>query len=182
MRKEDKYLKWIIGISITSIVVIAFLLFTTFSGIFAPKIADSGNFTLGDDIRILAQNNKSVSSAQTFSGNFLPNDNLLQNLTFDFDENFLSSFIRVKATTKDNNNNEIFFKFKTEKDWLLKDDNYYYFLNPINPNSSLKFCSQITMPETSENFNSNKTYTIIYTIESLPIENNYTETLWKIPS
>lgn len=180
--REKNYVRWIIAIVVTFGIITIFLGYSATTGFLMQKVADTGNFTVGDELRMTPENNKSFAESQTVSGNFLPSSKIVQTVAFNFLESFNESYIRTKAIMKDDLNENQMLKFDAEKDWIRLDDGYYYYTKKITPNLILKFSDKIIMPDSCENFKSNRTYTVTYILENIPANRDFVEEFWKIDS
>lgn len=146
---------------------------------FSANQTATGDITLGDPVNINITQGGANVSALTFAGNAMPGTTYTQPIGVSVPENTSKSVLRCKLTlanTGDATSQPV--TATTSEDWVLGDDDYYYYNGSVNAGDTLDFCTEIVVPKTLTNLDANKVYTITFQVEAIQYANGAASEVW----
>lgn len=174
-KREAWYIFFIVLLSLL-LLLSMFLLYS--NSLYKSTIAMQGQQTLGDTIKLELEDKGSFSQVLAFQGSTLPSFPIRQEGFLKVKENQSNCVARAKMFIYNTNHEEPALLSGTfTTDWIKADDGYYYYKYVLTENVAFKFLHSITMPGDEFDLNSTQLYSIIVTIETLPIDSNF-EQIW----
>lgn len=174
-KREAWYIFFIVLLSLL-LLLSMFLLYS--NSLYKSTIAMQGQQTLGDTIKLELEDKGSFSQVLAFQGSTLPSFPIRQEGFLKVKENQSNCVARAKMFIYNTNHEEPALLSGTfTTDWIKADDGYYYYKYVLTENVAFKFLHSIIMPGDEFDLNSTQLYSIIVTIETLPIDSNF-EQIW----
>ena len=168
-----------IAIIALSILLVATLAIGLTGAFFAANANAGGDVTLGDPVNInITQGGASVA-ALTFAGNAMPGTVYDQIIGVSTPANTSDCVVRAKLTIVNNDgaSTNVVAAYNTTN-WVLGEDEYYYYNGVLSATDSVDFVNSITIPKTLTNLDANKTYTISIVVESIQFANGAAAETW----
>lgn len=145
---------------------------------FSANRTATGDITLGDPVNInITQGGASVETL-TFSGAAMPGTTYTQAIGVSVPTNTSQAVLRCKLTLSNTGNASATITATTSDQWVLGDDEYYYYNGSVNAGDSVDFCSAITVPKTLTNLDANKVYTVTFQVEAIQYANGAASEVW----
>jgi len=145
---------------------------------FGASQTATGDITLGDPVNINITQGGTNVDVLTFTGTAMPGTTYTQPIGISVPTNTSQSVLRCKLTLGNTGSASAPVTATTSEDWVLGDDDYYYYNGSVNAGDTLEFCSAITVPTTLTNADANKVYTITFQVEAIQYANGAASEVW----
>lgn len=145
---------------------------------FSASQTATGDITLGDPVNINITQGGAAVQALTFAGTAMPGTTYDQPIGVSVPTNTSQSVLRCKLTLGNAGAASLAVTATTSDDWVLGDDEYYYYNGSVNAGDTLDFCSAITVPKGLTNEDANKVYTITFQVEAIQYANGAASEVW----
>lgn len=145
---------------------------------FSASQTATGDITLGDPVNINITQGGATVEALTFTGTAMPGTTYTQPIGVSVPTNTSQSVLRCKLTLANTGAASVAVTATTSEDWVLGDDDYYYYNGSVNAGDTLDFCSAITVPKELTNEDANKVYTITFQVEAIQYANGAASEVW----
>lgn len=175
-KKLSKRDCWFIFVIVMLSILLALSVFLFYSNAYYKSNFERiGPKMLGDTIKLYVEDQGSFSQALTFQGSTLPDFDIKQEGYLYVKDNQDDFVARVKIFMYNHDEYEqpVLLNGVLTTDWVLGEDNYYYYKYVLSQSVSFKFLHSIKMPSDELNLNYSKIYNIIVTIETLPYTSNF---------
>lgn len=145
---------------------------------FSASRSATGDITLGDPVNINITQGGANVEVLTFSGTAMPGTTYDQPIGVSVPTNTSQSVLRCKLSLGNTGSASLPVTATTSEDWVLGDDEYYYYNGSVNSGDTLTFCSSITVPTGLTNADANKVYTITFQVEAIQYANGAASEVW----
>ncbi|MDD2445523.1 MAG: hypothetical protein PHX09_01785 [Clostridia bacterium] len=178
-KKKSKKESWFIFVIIMLSGLLAFSVFLVYSNVFYKSNFEKiGQKMLGETIKLYVEDRGSFSQALSFQGSTLPNFDIRQEGYLYVKDNQENCVARVKMFVYNSLNEEpSLLNGVLTTDWVLGEDNYYYYKYVLTESVSFKFLHSIKMPSDEFNLHSSEFYSIVVSVETLPYTSDF-EGIW----
>ena len=145
---------------------------------FSANQTATGNITLGNPVNIeITQGGTSVE-ALTFSGSAMPGTTYTQAIGVSVPANTSQAVLRCKLLLVNTGSASQSITATTSNQWVLGEDDYYYYNGTVSAGDTVDFCSAITVPKTLTNTDANKVYTVTFQVEAIQYANGAASEVW----
>lgn len=176
LQKEGWYLFSIVSLAIMLIASLFLFLQNPFT---TNLPTSSGLKPLGEMVNIVVSDNGSNSQSLYFYGSLLPEFDITQDTSITLKANQEECRVRAKVFMFDEDGMLMPLVATSASDWIYNADGYFYLDQNLTPSLTVKFLKTIQTPPHTAGLNSSNIYSVIISIETLPITSNY-NTIWKL--
>ena len=159
----------LLGLSVVFGVTMAF---------FSASAGANGKITLGDPVNINITQGGATVTTLTFDGSAMPGTVYSQPIAVSMPANTSDAVIRGKLTITNSDEAATNVTAITNANWILGEDEYYYFNGKLSAGQSQEFVSSITVPKTLTNTDANKTFALSVQIEAIQFANGAASEVW----
>lgn len=171
------------GSSTLAIVALSILLglsviFGVTAAFFGSTATATGDITLGDPVNINITQGGTTVTTFTFDGTAMPGSVYSQPIAVAMPANTSDAVVRGKLTITNTESAATNVTATTNADWVLGEDNYYYYNGVLSAGDSQEFVSSITVPKSLTNADANKTFTVAVQVEAIQFANGAASEVW----
>lgn len=169
--------------AVTAIIALSVLLglsvvFGITAAFFSGSANATGTITLGDPVNIDITQGGAAVTTLTFPGTAMPGTVYDQPIGVAMPTGTSDAVVRGKLTITNTDGAAINVNATTDEAWLAGTDDYYYFNGKLSAGETQSFVTQVTVPTTLTNVDSNKTYAIAVQIEAIQFANGAAAEVW----
>ncbi len=178
VKKQRKSSSTTLAIVALSILLGLSLIFGVTAAFFSATKTATGTITLGDPVDLTITQGGTSVAALTFDGTAMPGTVYSQPIAVSMPTNTSDAVVRGKLTLINTDTASSNVTAVTNANWVLGEDDYYYYNGKMSAGQSQEFVTSITVPKTLTNLDANKTYTITVQIEAIQFANGAAAEVW----